>query len=175
MAFSKTTTDLERVGDEAARIAGIIEEMYETGRSHPSGQLMRDVYKMGALVTHMLQRALGIIDGLNAGDAEEMAKGHQELDAEFRSSMRRLSTFVLEDARNVGHAIYITLIIKALERIGDHARNLAEYVVYLMSGEDIRHQLRQSNLQASDADNDSADDWNDSDDSDDSGDVEYVR
>ncbi len=143
MAFSKTITDLERVGDEAARIASIIEEMYETDRSHPSGQLMRDVHLMGALVTHMLEKALGIIDGLNADDAEEIAKGQVELDAEFRSSLRRLTTFVLEDARNVGHAIYITLIIKALERIGDHSRNLAEYVVYLMSGDDIRHQLRQ--------------------------------
>ena len=142
IAFSKTTTDLERIGDEAARIASIIEEMYESGSSHPSGQLMRDVHVMGALAVNMLGKALGIIDGLNADDAEEMAKGQFELDAEFRSSMRRLTTFVLEDARNVGHAIYITLIIKALERIGDHSRNLAEYVVYLMSGDDIRHRLK---------------------------------
>ncbi len=141
MAFSKSITDLERIGDEAARIARIIEEMYETERSHPSGQLMRDVHSMGTLVTNMLRRALGIIDGLDADDAVEMAREQGILDAEFRSSMRRLTTFVLEDARNVGHAIYITLIIKALERIGDHSRNLAEYVVYLMSGEDIRHSL----------------------------------
>jgi phosphate transport system protein len=157
MAFSKTITDLERVGDEAARIASIIEEMYETDRSHPSGQLMRDVHVMGALVTHMLQKALGIIDGLDADDAEDMAKGHLELDAEFRSSMRRLTTFVLEDARNVGHAIYITLIIKALERIGDHSRNLAEYVVYLMSGDDIRHQLRKLDPQTSTCDSKGSD------------------
>jgi phosphate transport system protein len=158
MAFSKTITDLERVGDEAARIASIIEEMYETDRSHPSGQLMRDVHVMGALVTNMLDKALGIIDGLNAEDAEIMAKGHQELDAEFRSSLRRLTTFVLEDARNVGHAIYITLIIKALERIGDHSRNLAEYVVYLTSGEDIRHQLRKLQPEASINNNNVSDD-----------------
>ena len=54
-------------------------------------------------------------------------------------SLRRLTTFVLEDARNVGHAINITLVLKALERIGDHARNISEYVIYLIRGEDIRH------------------------------------
>jgi phosphate transport system protein len=88
----------------------------------------------------MLHNALEIFDTFDVERARELASGNVELDEEFQSSLRRLATFVLEDARNVGHTINITLIIKALERVGEHARNLAEYVIYFVKGEDVRHQ-----------------------------------
>jgi phosphate transport system protein len=139
MSFSKAVADLERVGDEAARIAHLTAVMIENNRSFPGIQLMRDVQTMGALAVNLFERSLDIFDTLQITSAEELIRNHSELDAEFRSSLRRIATFVLEDARNVGHAINITLVIKALERIGDHARNLVEYVIYLVNGEDVRH------------------------------------
>jgi phosphate transport system protein len=139
-AISKAVTDLERIGDEAARLAHLVISIYDSESSDPSSHLLRDTINMGRLAHGMLSEALEIFDSLNADKAEAMVKNHGELDAEFQSSLRRLTTFLLEDARNIGHTVNIVLILKALERIGDHARNIAEYVIYLIKGEDVRHQ-----------------------------------
>ncbi|WP_455365440.1 phosphate signaling complex protein PhoU [Kaarinaea lacus] len=139
-AVSKGVTDLERIGDEAARIANQALQLYGSDTSDPSNHLLRDIKPMGNLSLGMLQEALDIFDTFDVTRARILAKGNVELDEEFQSSLRRLATFVLEDARNVGHTINVTLIIKALERIGEHARNMAEYVIYLVKGEDVRHQ-----------------------------------
>jgi phosphate transport system protein len=141
MSISKTITDLERIGDEAARIGHIAKAIYESERSAPSGHLMRDVIKMAQLGVEMLQEALEAFDSLNATHARALVCRENELDLEFQSSLRRLATFLLEDARNVGHAIHIVLLIKCIERIGDHARNIAEYIIYMVRGEDVRHRL----------------------------------
>ena len=71
--------------------------------------------------------------------ALRVARGDAELDSEFQSGLRRLATFLMEDSRNVGHVISATLVLKSIERIGDHAKNIAEYVVYLVKGKDVRH------------------------------------
>lgn len=139
-AVSKAVTDLERIGDEAARIANQVIQMYGNDTSDPSSHLLRDIRTMGKLSLRMLQEALDIFDNFDIQRARVLAGGNVELDEEFQSSLRRLATFVLEDARNVGHTINVTLIIKALERVGEHARNMAEYVIYLVKGEDVRHQ-----------------------------------
>lgn len=141
VCFSKIVTDLERVGDEAARIAALALHIYDNESSQPSDLLVRDINGMGKLALVMLRQALEALDKMDAEKAMELARGQTELDAEFRSSMRRLATFVMEDARNVGHAINVVLTIKALERIGDYSKNMAEYVIYLVSGQDIRHQV----------------------------------
>jgi len=146
-AISKAVTDLERIGDEAARIAHLVISIYDSESSDPSSQLLRDTINMGKLAASMLTEALDIFDTLDAERAETMVKNHGELDAEFQSSLRRLTTFLLEDARNIGHTVNIVLILKALERIGDHARNIAEYVIYLIKGEDVRHQQHDSGKQ----------------------------
>lgn len=141
MSISKTITDLERIGDEAARIAYLAKAIYASERSQPSSNLMRDVITMGQLALEMLQESLGSFDSLNITHARALVCRENELDLEFQSSLRRLATFLLEDARNVGHAIHIVLLTKAVERIGDHARNIAEYVIYMVRGEDVRHRL----------------------------------
>jgi phosphate transport system protein len=141
MSISKSVTDLERIGDEAARIAHLAKGIYESELSHPSAHLMRDVTTMGRLALEMLQESLASFDSLNATQARALVCRENELEVEFQSSLRRLATFLLEDARNVGHAIHIVLLIKAIERIGDHARNIAEYVIYMVHGEDVRHHL----------------------------------
>jgi phosphate transport system protein len=139
MAFSKAITDLERIGDEAARIANTTLAVYDDEIRRPSRKLLRDVHTMGKLAIGMLQDAIGLYDSFDLSCADTLLRRHGELDVEFQSSLRRLSTFILEDARNVGHAINAVLLVKAVERIGDHARNLAEYVIYLVRGEDVRH------------------------------------
>ncbi|MCZ7564390.1 MAG: phosphate signaling complex protein PhoU [Burkholderiales bacterium] len=139
MAFAKAVADLERIGDEAVRIAHTTLAVYDDEVRRPSRKLLRDVQTMGRLAVGMLQDAVALYDTFDLAGAESLVQRHHELDAEFQSSLRRLSTFILEDARNVGHAINAVLLVKALERIGDHARNLAEYVIYLVRGEDVRH------------------------------------
>ena len=100
---------------------------------------MRDVGIMGQQVTAMLHESLESFDTLDAKRAAMLICKDNELEIEFQSSLRRLATYLLEDARNVGHAIHTVLMIRSIERIGDHARNLAEYIVYIIQGKDIRH------------------------------------
>jgi phosphate transport system protein len=142
VSYSKAGTDLERVGDEAARIAGLALYMYDHESSQPNDLLVRDINGMGKLAVAMLHEALEVFDKMDAERAIELVHGQTELDAEFRSSVRRLATFIMEDARTLGHALNVVLTIKALERIGDYSKNIAEYVIYLVSGQDIRHQAR---------------------------------
>lgn len=123
-------------------------QLYGSDTSDPSTYLLWDIKTMGNLSLRMLQDALDIFDTFDVSRARALARGNVELDEEFQSSLRRLATFVLEDARNVGHTINITLIIKALERVGEHARNIAEYVIYLVKGEDVRHKTIADSSQA---------------------------
>lgn len=144
-AVSKAVTDLERIGDEAARIASIARNFYDSNSNSPSDTLLRDINTMGKLSLEILAQALDIFDKFDLERALHLAKCDIELDAEFQSSLRRLTTFVLEDARNVGHTVNIVLILKALERIGDHAKNLAEYIIFFLKGEDVRHKSMSDN------------------------------
>jgi phosphate transport system protein len=151
MAFSKAVTDLERIGDEAVRISHTTLAVYDDDVRRPNRKLLRDVNTMGKLAIGMLQDAVWLFDTFDIDVAEGLLRRHTELDAEFQSSLRRLTTFILEDARNVGNAINTVLLVKALERIGDHARNLAEYVIYLVRGEDVRHQGARQQMNGADA------------------------
>jgi phosphate transport system protein len=144
MAMSKAVTDLERIGDEAVKIADMAMQIYGNGGQDPNDNLMRDITTVGHLVVSMLRETLDAFNKMDTDKAEEVAHGRTELDLEFRSSARRLATFVMEDSRNVGHSINVILVIKALERIGDHAKNIAEYVIYLVKGKNVRHQYRES-------------------------------
>lgn len=142
MSISKCVTGLQRIGDEAVRIANVGKGLYDPEVSQPGKHLLRDVTTMAHLAMTMLQEALESLDMLDAERAQSLVCRENDLDIEFQSSLRRLATFLLEDARNVGHAIHVVLLIKAIERVGDHARNLAEYVIYMVRGEDVRHRLR---------------------------------
>lgn len=140
IAVSKAVTDLERIGDEAAKIAHITLTLYGNNtNSMPRNTLLRDIHSMGTQALNRLTEALAIFDEFDLDRAIKLVKSNSEWDAEFQSGLRRLTTFILEDARNVGHAINIVLVMKALERIGDHAKNLAEYIIYYLRGVDVRH------------------------------------
>lgn len=138
IGFSKAVTDLERVGAEAARSAHIALSLYDNDHSNPRLYLLREVNIMGKLACLSLKEAIENLDTLELQRANKLLTSHNDLDEAFQAGLRRLITFLLEDARNIGDTIDIVLILKSLERIGDHARNLAEYVVYMVNGQDIR-------------------------------------
>ena len=140
VAVSKAVTDLERVGDEAARVARSTQIILGHERERrPSGKLLRDVQTMGRLALGILQDAVTLYDSFDAEKAEALVRRDVELDDEYQACLRRVSTFLMEDARNVGHVVSVVLMTKAFERIGDHARNLSEYLIYLIRGRDVRH------------------------------------
>lgn len=144
MAMSKSVTDLERVGDEIAKVARHFLRLYDTYSTTPRPSLMFEIQKMGKTAMEMLKTILQVFEVMDADKAKAVVKGHTEMDEEFKAGLRRLMTFVMEDSRNVGHTVSIVLIIKALERIGDHAKNIAEQVIYFVEGEDVRHQYPQA-------------------------------
>ncbi|HPE72553.1 MAG TPA: phosphate signaling complex protein PhoU, partial [Candidatus Competibacter sp.] len=139
MSLSKAVTDLERIGDEAEKIARMTIKTYDVVSSPPSAKLLRDVTPMAKLATDMLHGCLDALARVDVEMAVNVARGDDNLDQEFQSALRRLITYMMEDPRTIGHAINVLFIIKALERIGDHAKNIAEYIIYLVKGKDVRH------------------------------------
>jgi phosphate transport system protein len=139
MSISKAVADLERIGDEAAKIARMTLRLYSRGGSAPRRALLHDVRAMASLATKMLGDVLRAFDEMDVGAAVLVAAGDADLDREFRAASRRLSTYVMEDSRQLGHTINALTVVKALERIGDHAKNIAEHIVFLVTGQDVRH------------------------------------
>lgn len=139
IAVSKSVSDLERIGDEAVRIAGLVIQLFGHEGGDPNSQLVRDVDRIGGLAVSGLQCALEVFDVWDERKARSVIEKQREMEQEFQSELRRLLTYVMEDARLIGFAINVVLAIKSLERIGHHAQNLAEYVVYEVKGTDIRH------------------------------------
>ena len=139
MSLSKIVTDLERIGDEAEKIARMTIKTYDGVSNPPSAKLLRDVKPMAKLAIDMLHNCLDALARLDVEKAVEVAQGDDELDQEFQSALRRLITYMMEDTRTIGQAISVIFIVKALERIGDHSKNIAEYIIYLVKGKDVRH------------------------------------
>lgn len=140
MAVSKGVTDLERIGDEAVRVANIALQIYGNDANDPNEQLLRDVHVMGQMAVDALEKALNAFDRADDEMAREIIADHRAFEDEFEASLRRLMTYIMEDSRNIGFAVNTVLTIKALERIGAHAQNLAEYVIFQVKGKDVRHQ-----------------------------------
>ena len=137
-AVNKSVSDLERIGDEAVRIAGLVIQIFGNDSSDPNQQLLRDVCRIGGLAQTSLQHAIEVFDVWNEAKALQVIESHREMDDEFQSELRRLMTYILEDSRNIGFAINVVLIIKALERITHHTQSLAEYAIYQMKGLDLQ-------------------------------------
>jgi len=137
MMVVKTITDLERIGDEAAKIARMTQLFYETDR--PSIPRISDVGRMADIALGMLRNALDSFARLDLTVAAKVVRQDQEVDESFRGILRQLITFMMEDPRTISHSIEILFIAKAIERVGDHAKNMSEYVVYMVKGKDVRH------------------------------------
>jgi phosphate transport system protein len=137
MSVIKATTDLERVGDEAAKIGRIAGQMHDAGVARMPG--FSDVHVAANMAIGMLKDALDAFARIDVPAAERIVRRDREIDNEFRSLLRELITFMMEDPRTISTALGVVWIAKALERVGDHAKNIAEYVVFIAEGTDVRH------------------------------------
>jgi phosphate transport system protein len=136
MAIMRAVTDLERIGDEAEKIARMSKQIHERGTQPMSSAAIRHA---ADIATSMLRHALDALARSDAKDAAKVIRQDAAIDDEFHSILRQLITFMMEDPRTISTALEIVWIAKAVERIGDHAKNIAEDVIYIVRGTDIRH------------------------------------
>ncbi|WP_353155307.1 phosphate signaling complex protein PhoU [Herminiimonas fonticola] len=137
MATIKVITDLERIGDESTKIARSAKSISERGVTTINHY--ETIRVMAASAGNMLHDALDAFARLDGKQAIQLIAQDEVVNHEFRSIMRNLITFMMEDPRTISGALDTLWVAKAIERIGDHAKNIAEYVIYIVEGKDIRH------------------------------------
>jgi len=137
LAITKTVTDLERMGDEAQKIARMAKSIHERGGVQVPPLV--ELSHASELAILMLRRTLDAFARLDTTTAAEVIRADAGIDAEFRAILRQLITYMMEDPRTISTALDIVWVAKAIERIGDHAKNMAEYVIYIVKGTDVRH------------------------------------
>lgn len=138
MAHLKVITDLERVGDEAIKIARVASGLSQRG--FPAFNHYETVRVISSEAAAMLRGALDAFARLDVEQARELLTRDKMVDHELRSILRNGITFMMEDPRTISATVDTLWVAKACERIGDHATNIAEYVIYVVEGKDIRHQ-----------------------------------
>ena len=139
IAISKTIANLERVGDEAARIARTVQRLINTGVSSRLRLPVADLGFEAELAIAQLRRSLDAFARLDTEQALQVLKADDQIDQEFDGLMRKLITYMMEDPRTISSAIDLVFVAKAIERVGDHGKNLAEAVIYIVKGTDVRH------------------------------------
>lgn len=139
IAISKTIANLERVGDEAARIARAVERLINTGIPTRLRLPVTDLRYEADLAIASLRNALDAFARLDTRQALDVLKHDDKIDAEFDGLLRKLITYMMEDPRTISSSIDLVFVAKAIERVGDHAKNLAEAVIYVVKGLDVRH------------------------------------
>ncbi|MGI4777147.1 MAG: phosphate signaling complex protein PhoU [Janthinobacterium lividum] len=137
IAISKTTANLERVGDEANKIARMVKSIIESGsaRALPS----TDLRIAADLASGLLRKALDAFARLDTAAALTILKEDDLIDKEFDGFVRKLVTYMMEDPRTISASLDLLFLAKAIERIGDHAKNIAEFIIYIVKGADVRH------------------------------------
>lgn len=136
IAVIKTITDLERIGDQAERVARMGTRLAEVERPKNN---YHELQNMGDHVARMVHGALDAFARMDAESALEVSKQDQQVDQEYDGLMRQCLTFMMEDPRKITQMLDIMWAARAIERIGDHATNICEYVIYLVKGKDVRH------------------------------------
>jgi len=142
LAISKTTANLERVGDESEKIARMVRSIINSGshRSLPASEL-----RVAAdLASGLLRKALDAFARLDTTAALSILKEDDLIDQEFNGFVRKLITYMMEDPRMISPSLDLLFLAKAIERIGDHAKNIAEFIIYVVKGEDVRHTSMES-------------------------------
>jgi phosphate transport system protein len=137
LGISKIVTDLERAGDEAKKIAKGVRRIYENG--HLPAQYGIGIRHLAEAALTMVRQALDAFARLDTPQAADVIRADTDVDAEFKSIIRQLITHMMEDPRTITTSIDIIWIARAIERIGDHAKNVSEQVVLIVEGRDIRH------------------------------------
>lgn len=137
IAFSKATANLERMGDEANRMARMVKSIIESGASRllPTS----DLRVAADLASGLLRKALDAFARLDTHAAIAILKEDDLIDKEFDGFVRKLVTYMVEDPRTISASLDLLFLAKAIERIGDHSKNVAELIIYLVKGKDIRH------------------------------------
>ena len=133
----KTITDLERIGDEAEKIARMAKLLSQKERLHLPRY--NEIKHASDIALDMLRKSLDAFARLDLSTAAQVVRQDELVDEEFRAIMRYLITFMMEDPRTISTSLEILFVAKAIERIGDHAKNMSEYVVYMVKGRDVRH------------------------------------
>ncbi len=137
MMIIKTITDLERIGDEAKKIAIAAKNLAQ--RKNLTLPRFDKIRHVTNLTLDMLHQSLDAFAKLDISAVASIVRQDEQVDEEFRTVMRYLATFMLEDPRTISSVLEILFVAKSLERIGDHAKNMSEYVVYMVRGRDVRH------------------------------------
>jgi phosphate transport system protein len=137
MAISKTTANLERAGDEASKIARMVKSIIASGaaRQLPTS----DLRVASDLAAGLLRKALDAFARLDTQAAVSILKEDDLIDQEFDGFVRKLITYMMEDPRTISASLDLLFVAKAIERIGDHAKNVAELIIYIVKGADVRH------------------------------------
>jgi phosphate transport system protein len=136
VAIIKTITDLERIGDEAEKIGFLASKLATMDRPTDS---YRELRNLGNHVLQMLRDAMNAFARLDTKTAYEVVREDEQVDEEYDLITRQCITFMMEDPRSVKRVMNVTWAARALERIGDHAKNICEYVIYMVEGRDVRH------------------------------------
>jgi phosphate transport system protein len=136
VAIIKTITDLERIGDEAEKIGFLASKL--AGMDRPPDSY-RELKNLGSHVSHMLRDAMNAFARLDVSEALEVVREDELVDDEYDAITRQCITFMMEDPRSIKRVMNVTWAARSLERIGDHAKNICEYVIYMVEGRDIRH------------------------------------
>lgn len=136
VAIIKTITDLERIGDEGEKIGNIAARLAAMER--PENRY-REIKHMGRLVAEMVHDALDAFARMDSQQAVKVARRDRMVDEEYESIQRQCITFMMEDPRSIRRALDVMWIVRSLERVGDHAKNICEYVIFMVHGKDVRH------------------------------------
>ena len=139
IAISKTIGNLERIGDEATRIARTVQRLMNSGVSSRLRLPVADLGFEADLAIAQLRKALDAFARLDTAKALEVLKQDDQIDQEFDGLLRKLITYMMEDPRTISSSIDLIFVAKAIERVGDHAKNLAEVIIYVVKGTDVRH------------------------------------
>ncbi|HKR45433.1 MULTISPECIES: phosphate signaling complex protein PhoU [Paraburkholderia] len=140
LAISKTITNLERAGDEAEKIAKRTKRLMEDGASRTVN--IAEIKVSGEMAVSILRRALDAFARLDTVAAAQIVRDDKAIDEEFRAFVRKLVSYMMEDPRTISVGLDYLFIAKAIERIGDHAKNIAEFIIYIVKGTDVRHKSR---------------------------------